>query len=113
MEVKSFETPGAHLARELQSEQSIINIHTIAGVACDVAVGSAGARFKSHVLGLMNRMDPRFGQLVRLVKAWAKAHDCNSPADGTFNTFALCLMVCARPHLLRVLVVIHSIGSGF
>lgn len=64
-----------------------------AGLACDVAVGSAGARFKSNVLGLLNRLEPRFGQLVRLVKAWAKAHDCNSPADGTFNTFALCLMV--------------------
>ena len=64
-----------------------------AGLPCDVGVGSGGARFKSRILGLMDRLDPRYGCLVRLVKAWAKAHDCNSPADGTFNTFALCLMV--------------------
>ena len=66
-----------------------------AGLPCDVGVGSSGARFKSRVLGMLDRLDRRYGQLVRLVKAWAKAHGLNSPADGTFNTFALCLMVSA------------------
>ena len=65
----------------------------VAGLPCDVGVGSSGARFKSRVLGMLDAIDPRYGQLVRLVKAWAKAHGLNSPADGTFNTFALCLMV--------------------
>ena len=33
------------------------------------------------------------GHLLQLVKAWAKARNFNDPVDGTFNTYALCLMV--------------------
>ena len=38
-------------------------------------------------------IDPRFSSLVRLVKLWAGAHGMNDAASGTFNSFALTLMV--------------------
>ena len=38
--------------------------------------------------------------LLQLVKAWAKARNFNDPVDGTFNTYALCLMV--RPAWLSL-----------
>ena len=67
--------------------------HSAAGVDCDVAVGSGGARFKSTVLRHLSTIDSRFPDLIRIVKLWAKAFHLNDAANGTFNTFALTLMV--------------------
>ena len=64
-----------------------------AGVDCDMAVGSGGARFKSTVLRHLSEIDSRFPDLIRIVKLWAKAFHLNDAANGTFNTFALTLMV--------------------
>lgn len=84
-----------------------------AGLPCDVGVGSSGARFKSRVLGLLDAADRRFGQLLRLVKAWARAHSFNAPAEGTFNTFALCLMVrCSSTLAGCSSVSTHLVGSS-
>ena len=53
------------------------------------------------MLGALNRAEGRFGHLLRLVKAWAKARNFNDPVDGTFNTYALSLMVRPASVLLR------------
>ena len=63
-----------------------------------MAVGSGGARFKSTVLRHLAMVDPRFADLTRIVKLWAKAYSMNDASQGTFNTFALTLM--ARPPCL-------------
>ena len=63
------------------------------GVECDVAVDSMAAQFKSAVLGLVAGMDWRAGALIRLVKVWAREHELNNSASGTFNSFALSLLV--------------------
>ena len=44
-------------------------------------------------------MDSRMAHLLQLVKAWAKARNFNDPVDGTFNTYALCLMVPSTLYL--------------
>lgn len=58
-----------------------------------MAVGSRGARFKSTVLRHLSQIDSRFPELTRLVKLWAQAYHMNDASNGTFNTFALTLMV--------------------
>ena len=63
------------------------------GLDCDISVASGAARFKSTVLRYLADIDSRFGSLVRLVKLWAGAHGMNDAAAGTFNSFALTLMV--------------------
>ena len=63
------------------------------GLDCDISVASGAARFKSTVLRYLADIDNRFGSLVRLVKLWAGAHGMNDAAAGTFNSFALTLMV--------------------
>ena len=63
------------------------------GLECDVSVASCGARFKSTVLRYLADIDSRFGSLVRIVKLWAGAHGMNDATAGTFNSFALTLMV--------------------
>ena len=70
--------------------------HRHAGVECDISVASGAARFKSTVLRYLADIDPRFSSLVRLVKLWAGAHGMNDAASGTFNSFALTLMVSHR-----------------
>lgn len=37
--------------------------------------------------------DWRFGALLRLVKLWARHYGINDSANGTFNSFALTLLV--------------------
>lgn len=51
------------------------------------------ARTQAHMLRLVAAINPRFGQLFRLVKAWAKAHGMNNGAGGTFNSWCLSLVV--------------------
>lgn len=58
-----------------------------------MSVGSANSQFKAHVLRALGALDPRFAALVRAVKVWAAAHGVNDASSGTFNSFALSLMV--------------------
>ena len=64
-----------------------------AGIDCDVSVSSTNARFKSTVLRHLSSIDPRMAAMVQLVKLWAGAHGMNDATAGTFNSFALTLMV--------------------
>lgn len=56
-------------------------------------MGSGNAHFKSTVLRLLSGIDPRYSALLRLVKLWARTHGLNDAVNGTFNSFALSLMV--------------------
>lgn len=72
------------------------NTMCIAGLDCDMSIASTGARFKSTVLRYLCGIDWRFAALVRLVKLWAGTCGMNDATAGTFNSFALTLMVgCA------------------
>ncbi|DBA89170.1 hypothetical protein WJX77_005588 [Trebouxia sp. C0004] len=82
------------MERILHARVPIIKFkHSATGLDCDISVASGGARFKSTVLHHLAEIDSRFGSLVRLVKLWAGAHGMNDAAAGTFNSFALTLMV--------------------
>ena len=67
----------------------------VSGIPCDMAVGSGGARFKSTVLRHLSMVDQRFPDIMRIIKLWAKSYSLNDASQGTFNTFALTLMVPA------------------
>ena len=73
---------------------------TCAGVACDVSIGSSNAIFKAKTFKALAAREPRFAGMLRLVKAWAGVFGLNDAAEGTFNSFALGLMVsCTCRHL--------------
>ena len=63
------------------------------GVACDVSIGSSNAIFKAKTFKALAAREPRFAAMLRLVKAWAGVFGLNDAAEGTFNSFALGLMV--------------------
>lgn len=67
------------------------------GVPCDVSIGGGNARFKAEVVKVLAGMDARFGAMVRIVKLWAGQRGLNDAMSGTFNSFALSLMV-STPH---------------
>lgn len=62
-------------------------------ISCDVTINNHLGQIKSKFLLWISRIDKRFGDIVLLVKKWAKAHDINNPKEGTFNSYALCLLV--------------------
>ncbi|GJM92583.1 hypothetical protein PR202_ga09064 [Eleusine coracana subsp. coracana] len=51
------------------------------------------ARIKSRIFYWINTIDDRFGDIVLLVKEWAKAQNINDPKNGTLNSYSLCLLV--------------------
>ena len=73
-----------------------------AGVDCDVSIGSSNAIFKAKAFKALAARERRFADMLRLVKAWAGVHGLNDAADGTFNSFALGLMVGAASLLAMI-----------
>lgn len=76
-----------------QTVPHIDNVSNGAGIPCDVSVGSSNSRFKAEVVKALVRLDGRFEQMLRVIKVWSGAHGLNDASNGTFNTFALSLMV--------------------
>ena len=64
-----------------------------AGIAVDLSVQNDLPVYKSLLLHEYSQLDPRYPQLVLLVKAWAKVRGINSAQHGTFNSFGLSLLV--------------------
>ncbi|EIE23385.1 hypothetical protein COCSUDRAFT_41642 [Coccomyxa subellipsoidea C-169] len=81
------------------------------GIPCDVSVGSSNSRFKAEVVKALVRLDGRFEQMLRVIKVWSGAHGLNDASNGTFNTFALSLMVLFHLQLRRpaVLPPLHEL----
>ncbi|KAL6853658.1 hypothetical protein ACP4OV_019687 [Aristida adscensionis] len=63
------------------------------GISCDISVDNYPGRIKSKILYWINTLDERFGDMVLLVKEWAKAQNINDPKNGTLNSYSLCLLV--------------------
>eukprot|EP01025_Chloroclados_australasicus_P042427 TRINITY_DN4512_c1_g1_i2.p1 TRINITY_DN4512_c1_g1~~TRINITY_DN4512_c1_g1_i2.p1 ORF type:complete len:438 (+),score=10.46 TRINITY_DN4512_c1_g1_i2:404-1717(+) len=62
-------------------------------IVCDLTIGNEEAAIKSRILNWMCQIDHRVPLLLCLVKSWARQANVNSPKQGTFNSFALMLMV--------------------
>ncbi|OEL33123.1 Protein HESO1 [Dichanthelium oligosanthes] len=63
------------------------------GISCDISINNYPGRIKSRIFYWINIMDKRFGDMVLLVKEWAKAQNINDPKNGTLNSYSLCLLV--------------------
>eukprot|EP00803_Ostreobium_quekettii_P000526 evm.model.scf_4470.1 EVM.evm.TU.scf_4470.1 scf_4470:4717-6297(+) len=62
---------------------------------CDLSIGNTVGVFKSELLGAALGVDPRLGNLAMLAKAWARGNGVNDPANGSFNSYCLTLLVVA------------------
>uniref|UniRef100_A0A061S6B8 Poly rna polymerase gld2-like n=1 Tax=Tetraselmis sp. GSL018 TaxID=582737 RepID=A0A061S6B8_9CHLO len=77
-------------------------VEATTGISCDLCLSNTTAVEKSAVLQWISEIDGRFVQLMSLVKLWAKAHGINDPTSGSFNGFALALMVMFHLQTLKV-----------
>ena len=78
-----------------------------------MVVGTRLSRFKSEVLFELGAATPEFGELFRLVKAWAKPKGINNPEAGTFNSFSLSLLVIFHLQKARLLPPLCELLGGF
>uniref|UniRef100_A0A0E0JQY8 Poly(A) RNA polymerase mitochondrial-like central palm domain-containing protein n=1 Tax=Oryza punctata TaxID=4537 RepID=A0A0E0JQY8_ORYPU len=63
------------------------------GISCDISISNYSGQIKSKIFYWINTLDDRFGDMVLLVKEWAKAQNINDPKNGTLNSYSLCLLV--------------------
>lgn len=63
------------------------------GISCDISIDNFSGRIKSKIFYWVNTLDERFGDMVLLVKEWAKAQNINDPKCGSLNSYSLCLLV--------------------
>ncbi|KAI3805569.1 hypothetical protein L1987_28078 [Smallanthus sonchifolius] len=68
-------------------------VDTATRVECDLSVENWDGLSKSWVIRFITSIDERFMKLSFLIKAWAKAHDINSPKDQTLNSISIILLV--------------------
>ncbi|GAB4831840.1 Protein heso1 [Ancistrocladus abbreviatus] len=62
-------------------------------ISCDISINNLSGQMKSKFLFWISQIDPRFRDMVLLVKEWAKAQDINNPKAGTLNSYSLSLLV--------------------
>ncbi|GAB2232621.1 hypothetical protein Droror1_Dr00011664 [Drosera rotundifolia] len=62
-------------------------------ISCDVSISNLSGQMKSKSLLWISLIDPRFRDMVLLVKEWAKAQDINNPKAGSFNSYSLSLLI--------------------
>ncbi|KAL9226623.1 hypothetical protein vseg_002413 [Gypsophila vaccaria] len=65
----------------------------VQNISCDISVNNLSGHMKSKFLLWISLIDPRFRDMVLLVKEWAKAKGINNPKSGTFNSYSLSLLV--------------------
>ncbi|CAM0883544.1 unnamed protein product [Alopecurus aequalis] len=63
------------------------------GISCDISIDNLPGRIKSRVLYLISTLDDRIGDMVLLVKEWARAQNINDPKTGTLSSYTLCILV--------------------
>ncbi|KAM0922790.1 hypothetical protein ACQ4PT_005957 [Festuca glaucescens] len=63
------------------------------GISCDLSVDNYPGQMKSRIFYWVSTLDERFGDMVLLIKEWAKAQNINDPKSGTLNSYSLCLLV--------------------
>ncbi|CAL4953692.1 unnamed protein product [Urochloa decumbens] len=62
-------------------------------ISCDISINNYPGQIKSRIFYWINTIDERFGDMVLLVKEWAKSQNINDPKNGTLNSYSLCLLV--------------------
>uniref|UniRef100_A0A0A9DII0 Poly(A) RNA polymerase mitochondrial-like central palm domain-containing protein n=1 Tax=Arundo donax TaxID=35708 RepID=A0A0A9DII0_ARUDO len=62
-------------------------------ISCDISIDNYAGRIKSKIFNWVNTLDERFGDMVLLIKEWAKAQNINDPKSGSLNSYSLCLLV--------------------
>ncbi|XP_047056543.1 protein HESO1-like [Lolium rigidum] len=91
------------------------------GLPCDISIDNYSGRIKSKLLYWINTIDERFGDMVLLVKEWAKAQNINDPKNGTLSSYALCLLVISHfqhyepailPPMREIFIASIAEGSG-
>ncbi|GJN17181.1 hypothetical protein PR202_gb04231 [Eleusine coracana subsp. coracana] len=85
------------------------------GISCDISINNYPGQIKSRIFYWINTIDDRFGDIVLLVKEWAKAQNINDPKNGTLNSYSLCLLVLfhfqtCEPAILPPLKEIYMMG---
>ncbi|KAK3165946.1 hypothetical protein QOZ80_1AG0039660 [Eleusine coracana subsp. coracana] len=63
------------------------------GISCDISIDNNAGQIKSKIFYWVNSLDERFGDMVLLIKEWAKAQNINDPKTGSLNSYSLCLLV--------------------
>ncbi|KAI8809417.1 hypothetical protein BJ742DRAFT_676957 [Cladochytrium replicatum] len=69
------------------------------GIRCDIGFQNSLAVFNTKLLKTYSDIDPRFRELVLVVKHWSKRRNINEPYFGTLSSYCYVLMVI---HLLQV-----------
>ncbi|KAK9913598.1 hypothetical protein M0R45_037409 [Rubus argutus] len=62
-------------------------------IPCDISVNNLKGQMKSKLFLWISEIDPRFRDMVLLVKEWAKAQNINDSKSGTFSSYSLTLLV--------------------
>lgn len=62
-------------------------------ISCDVSIDNLSGQMKSKLFLWIKGIDERFGDMVLLVKEWAKAQEINNSKSGSFNSYSLTLLV--------------------
>ncbi|XP_039165924.1 protein HESO1 [Eucalyptus grandis] len=62
-------------------------------ISCDVSIDNLSGQMKSKLLLWIKGIDEHFGDMVLLVKEWAKAQEINNSTSGSFNSYSLTLLV--------------------
>ncbi|KAI8464273.1 MAG: hypothetical protein J3K34DRAFT_120977 [Monoraphidium minutum] len=78
-------------------------VHWSTGVECDLTLQSYDGALKGRFMAAIAQLDTRFPALFRLVKLWARTHECNDASQSTFNSTALMYMVIFFLQTLGVL----------
>ncbi|KAJ3153014.1 hypothetical protein HK101_001771 [Irineochytrium annulatum] len=71
----------------------------VTGIRCDVGFQNNLAIFNTRLLKTYAQIDPRFRELVFIVKFWSKRRSINEPYFGTLSSYCYVLMII---HLLQI-----------
>ncbi|KAJ3105770.1 hypothetical protein HDU97_007590 [Phlyctochytrium planicorne] len=71
----------------------------VTGIRCDVGFQNNLAIFNTRLLKTYSQIDPRFRELVFIVKYWSKRRNINEPYFGTLSSYCYVLMII---HLLQI-----------
>ncbi|GBF94199.1 hypothetical protein Rsub_06469 [Raphidocelis subcapitata] len=67
-------------------------VHAGSGIECDLTLQSYDGALKGRFMAAVANLDSRFPALFRLVKLWARTHECNDASQSTLNSTALMYM---------------------
>ncbi|KAJ3112282.1 hypothetical protein HDU96_004726 [Phlyctochytrium bullatum] len=71
----------------------------VTGIRCDLGFQNNLAIYNTRLLKTYSQIDPRFRELVFIVKYWSKRRNINEPYFGTLSSYCYVLMII---HLLQM-----------